>query len=134
MKEISSSRIRRLAQPDRMQPETPYVAESEVSLSEYWNVVVRRRGTILLLFLLVFAAAAYFALSATTLYTATATVKIEPNNPKVTGVGEFQSIESRGVYDYHQTQFALLRSRALAARVIDELELKNNKSFTDSRV
>jgi succinoglycan biosynthesis transport protein ExoP len=134
MKEISPSRIRRSAQPDHMQPEAPYIAESEVSLGEYWNVIVRRRGIILLLFLLIFSAAAYFALSATTLYTAAATVKIEPHNPKVTGVGEFQSIESRGDYDYHQTQFALLRSRALAARVIDQLDLKKNKSFTDSRV
>ena len=132
MNEISTSRIRRLAQSD--QPEAPYIGESEVSLGEYWNVLVRRRGIILLLFLLIFSATAYFALSATALYTASATVKIEPNNPKVTGVGEFQSIESRGDYDYHQTQFALLKSRALAARVIDQLDLKNNKSFTDSRV
>jgi capsular exopolysaccharide synthesis family protein len=117
-----------------MQPEAPYIAESEVSLGEYWNVLVRRRGIILLLFLLIFSATAYFALSATALYTASATVKIEPSNPTVTGVGEFQSIESRGDYDYHQTQFALLRSRALAARVVDQLDLKNNKSFTDSRV
>ena len=134
MKEISSSRMRRLSQPEHIQPEAPYIGESEVSLGEYWNVLVRRRGIILLLFLLIFCATAYFALSATALYTASATVKIEPNNPKVTGVGEVQSMESRGDYDYHQTQFALLKSRALAARVIDKLDLKNNKSFTDSRV
>ena len=134
MKEISPSRMRRLSQPEHIQPEAPYIGESEVSLGEYWNVLVRRRGIILLLFLLIFCATAYFALSATALYTASATVKIEPNNPKVTGVGEVQSIESRGDYDYHQTQFALLKSRALAARVIDKLDLKNNKSFTDSRV
>jgi succinoglycan biosynthesis transport protein ExoP len=134
MKEISSSRIRRLAQPDGMQPEAPYIGESEVSLSEYLNVVVRRRSIILSLLLIIFSAAAYFALSATTLYTATATVKIEPTNPRVTGLAELQPVESRGLYDYHQTQFALLRSRALAAKVINELGLERNQSFTDSQL
>ena len=79
-----------------------------------------------------FAAGAYFALSATPLYTATATIKIEPQNPRVTGVGELQPLGLSGEYDYHKTQFALLQSRALAARVITELGLEANKTFTDA--
>ena len=134
MKEITPWHGRRLAPPEHTQPEAPYIAQSEVSLGEYWNIIVRRRGIILLLLLVIFSAAAYFALSATMLYTATATVKIEPTNPRVTGMGELQPVESRGDYDYHQTQFALLRSRAVAARVIAELDLEKNKSFTDSQV
>ncbi|MEX0802793.1 MAG: polysaccharide biosynthesis tyrosine autokinase [Candidatus Binatia bacterium] len=134
MKEISPWRIRRLAQPEHIQPEYTYIPESEVSLGEYWNVIVKRRRVILLFLLVIFSAAAYFALSATTLYTAAATVKIEQHNPRVTGMGDLQPIETRGDYDYHQTQFALLGSRALAARVINELGLKDNKIFTESVV
>jgi len=109
MNELSPWRIRRLAGNEEIQPEFTRVREpDEVPLSYYWNVLVKRRSIILPIFFVVFATGSYFALSATTLYTATAKLKIEPQNPRVTGVGELQPPDLLGQYDYHQTQFALL--------------------------
>src|SRR5262245_41212785 len=137
MNDLSPWRIRRLAGNDEIQPEFSQAAEPDeipLSLSYYWDIFVKRRNVILPIFLVVFAAGAYFALSATTLYTATATMKIEPQTPRVTGVGELQPLELGGVYDYHKTQFALLQSRALAARVITGLNLEANTTFTNANI
>jgi polysaccharide biosynthesis transport protein len=135
MNELSPWRIRRLAGNEEIQPEFSRVSEpDEIPLSSYWDILVKRRNVILSIFFVVFAAGAYFALSATTLYTATATIKIEPQTPRVTGVVDFQPLESGREYDYHKTQFALLKNRALAARVITELDLEANQSFTNANI
>src|SRR5262245_6975663 len=135
MNDLSPLRIRRLARNEEIQPEFSRVSEpDETPLSYYWDILVKRRNVILSIFFVMFAAGAYFALSATTLYTATATIKIEPQTPRVTGVGELQPLELGGQYDYHKTQFALLQSRALAARVITGLDLEANTTFTDANI
>jgi len=136
MKEISTRRIRRFAETADIEPEYRQVSQQdEVRLTDYWNILVKRRRIIIVLFFVIFALGAYCALTATRLYTASATVKIEPQNPQVTGVGALQPLEGiGGQYDYHQTQFALLKSRSLAARVLTDLGLESNKIFTTSRI
>jgi polysaccharide biosynthesis transport protein len=135
MNDLSPWRIRRLAGSEEIQPEFSQASEpDEIPLSYYWDILVKRRNVVLPIFLVVVALGAYFALSATTLYTATATIKIEPQTPRVTGVGELQPLEFGREYDYHKTQFALLQSRALAARVITGLNLEANKTFTDANI
>jgi len=135
MNQLSPWRIRRLAGNQEIQPEFARVPEpDEVPLSHYWKILVKRRNIILPIFFVVFATGAYFALSATTLYTATALLKIEPQNPRVTGVGELQPPDMLGQYDYNQTQFALLQTRPLAARVITDLSLEANKNFTSATI
>ena len=138
MNELTPWRVRRLARPENVETNHVYAAEpDEVPLSFYWNILKKRRNLILSICLLVFAAGAYFALSSTRIYTAAATIKIEPNSPRVTGVagvGELQPFEMRGEYDYYQTQFALLKGRPLAAKVITELGLESNKAFTDAEI
>jgi succinoglycan biosynthesis transport protein ExoP len=133
MNELSPWRIHRLVRNEESQPEFSHVSEPvEISISTYWNILVRNRTIILILFLLVFTPAVWAALSATPLYTATARIKIEPQNPRVTGLEEL--LTTGGQYDYHQTQFTLLRSRPLAARVITELDLEKNETFTDATI
>ena len=135
MNELSTWRSRRAAGPGIIEPEYNNTSQQdEVSLSFYWNILLKRRNLVLIVFLAVFAVGAYFALSSTTLYTAAAMIKIEPQNPQVTGVGELQPLELRGEYDYHKTQFELLGGRPLAAKVITQLGLDSNKAFTDATI
>jgi polysaccharide biosynthesis transport protein len=140
MREITDWRVRpRFSEGEDIEPEyTPVPPSDGVNLSDYWNILVKRRRTIILLFLAVFAIGAYFPLSATKLYTASATIKIEPQNPQVTGVGALQpeggGVQFGGTYDYYQTQFALLKSRPLAARVIADLSLESNKIVTSHNI
>jgi capsular exopolysaccharide synthesis family protein len=97
---------------------------------DYWKILSKHHRLVVLVFLAVFASWAYVNFSATNLYTASATLKIEPQNPAITGIAElFKAEAGAGPYDYYQTQFALLKSRDLAARIITELRLQSNPSF-----
>ncbi len=135
MNDLSPWRIRRVVQPQDIQPEYTHVSPSDdVHLGEYWKILVKRRRIITNVLLLIFAFGVYFAFSSTKLYTASTTLKIEPQNPQVTGVAALEPLVGGVDYDYHQTQFALLKSRRLMAKVIADFRLESNKVFTDSRV
>src|SRR5918995_171072 len=138
MKEISPWRIRHRLNTEDIEPEYTHARAAEgICLADYWSIIVKRRHIILILFFLISSVGAYFSLTATKLYTANATIKIEPQTPQVTGVSALVPNESAqwgGPYDYYQTQFALLKSRPLAARVIQDLSLDSNSNFTNARV
>src|SRR6266545_4651100 len=119
--------------------ETEYIyssAPEERHLRDYWAMLVKRRTLVVLLFLAIFGVGAYITLSATPLYVASTTIKIEPQNPTVTGLVEMLPAQAgtAGPYDYYQTQFALLKSRALATMVISDLKLESNPAFINARV
>ena len=139
MKELSPWRIRRAADNEDLDAEYWHVPHrDESNLSAYWNILVKRRRTIILLFLVIVALGVYFTSTATKLYTASATLQIEPRNLQITERVPFQAPEGMGSqyggqYDYYQTQFALLKSRPLAARVITSLGLASKETFTQSR-
>jgi capsular exopolysaccharide synthesis family protein len=141
VKDLSSWHIRHRYNGATTQNPTPpdytYLEESqdEVHLRDYWNIILKRKRLVALIFLSVAGLGIYIIFSATTLYTASAILKIEPQNPNVTGIGELlQGFRDVGPYDYYQTQFSLLRNRPQAARVIEELGLETNDVFRRVRV
>ena len=100
-------------------------------LRDYWNILRKRVRYMAAIFCGTLALGLIFNVFSPTLYTARSILQIEPQNPTVTrvgGVGEGNS-ESGGPYDYYKTQFALLQSRTLAARVITNLGLASNPAF-----
>lgn len=131
MKEISPWRIQRIDAPK--DPEAEYVytsaVEQEAHLRDYWKIVVKRRRLLALVLVVVFGIGSYFTLSATTLYTATSILRIEPQNPSVTGIAEIWNFPE-GSADYYGTQFAVLKGRRLAAKVVADLKLDSNDDFT----
>lgn len=129
-----SSRIS--AQPAGPAEETGYYyAEQaeETHLRDYGKILLKRIRYMVPVFLGVLILGALYNFFSPTLYTARSVLKIEPQYPTVTGVTEMapSQLESGGPYDYYQTQFALLKSEPLAARVIKNLGLGANRSFTD---
>src|SRR5262245_36698359 len=98
----------------------------EPRFRDYWKMVVKRRRLIILTFLLVFGFGAFITFRATPLYTATTILLIEHQNLPAPGLGEGSSRSE----DYFQTQLALLKSRALAARVITDLGLERNPNLS----
>jgi capsular exopolysaccharide synthesis family protein len=107
-----------------------YAESDEVHLRDYWRMVVKRRRVVILVFLIVLGLGIYKTFSQTPLYTAVATLKIEPQTTAIQ-IGELLTPgeDVGGPYDYYQTQFALLKSRPLAAKVITELKLASNPDF-----
>jgi polysaccharide biosynthesis transport protein len=136
MKDISPWRNRHLTASGPIETDYVHSADSdEVDLRYYLNVLIKHRRLLIFVFLTVVIIGAYFSFTATPLYKASSILKIEPQNPSVTGVGELLRLESGGPsYDYYRTQFKLLESDALAAKVITELKLESNKLFTSAHV
>lgn len=106
----------------------------ETHLRHYWKILLKRIRPMAAVFIDVMIIGAIVTLASPTLYTARSTLKIEPQNPTVTGVaGVAESLPGQfdiGPYDYYQTQFALLKSEPLRARVIQKLKLEDNPAFT----
>jgi polysaccharide biosynthesis transport protein len=116
------------ANPDAT-PAVEYILSPEPEESrsrDPWKMLVKHWRLITLMFLIVFSIGAFMTLQTTPRYTASTILRIEPPNTPVIGVGEVLS----GGEEYFQTQVALLQSRALAARVVTDMGLEQNPSFT----
>src|ERR1700687_2603913 len=109
----------------------PYFSDQENPMLRYWRVVRKRKWVILATFAIVFALAVIATLNATRMYQAASEVAIFPENPNVLG---FKDRENSPVdYDYDaalETQAAILRSDALAIKVIEALHLDRDARFT----
>ena len=106
--------------------------EQPTHLRDYWNILQKRMRYMVPIFLATVGLGLVFNFFSPTLYMAKSTLKIEPQNPDVTGVGgvaEMHEAAGASPYDYFQTQFAMLQSGTLAARVIKGLRLESNPSF-----
>lgn len=98
----------------------------ELRFRDYWKMLVKRWRLVMLTFLAVFALIAFLTFRATPFYTASTILRIEPQSAPVIGFSEAPT----GSDSYFETQVALLKSRALAARVIKNLGLEGNPNFT----
>ncbi|MEW6299707.1 MAG: polysaccharide biosynthesis tyrosine autokinase [Thermodesulfobacteriota bacterium] len=131
MQQISPWRMQRL--PNTVDAEVVSQSESEeFHLRDYLKMVLKRRRVVVLVFLAVLGLGGYLTFSQTPFYTASATLKIDPQDPGVIQLHELLAGQGGGgaAFDYYETQFALLKSRPLAARVIAELDLASDRAFT----
>ena len=107
---------------------------SETHLRDYWKILRKHARRITVIFCGVLILALLYNFFSPTTYTASAVLKIEPQNPTVTGVQDMAPAQfETGPYDYYQTQFALLKSQTLAARVVKQLKLEANSSFNGEK-
>jgi polysaccharide biosynthesis transport protein len=106
------------------EPET----EQEFDLRRYWHLLLKHKWTILTVFIITLAFTAVSSLQKPAVYTASALVEI---NRDTMNVLNFEGSTDSYYYDekFYQTQYELLKSRALAEDVIDELRLAENPIF-----
>ena len=105
-------------------PEPP----SEFSLREYWRVLHARRGTIAWAAALSLGAALAFNYVITPTYRARATLQIDREEPNIAELDEsFRRLPEHP--DYLETQYKVLKSRALGRRVITKLDLHRRAEF-----
>jgi capsular exopolysaccharide synthesis family protein len=112
----------------------PYWAIPQHPLLHYWEVLRKRKWIVLATLAIVFALSAFATLSDTRLYQATSKVAIFPEVPNVLGFKDAQ--ESSSDYEFEATlatQVSILRSDALALKVIDALRLYKDARFTTVR-
>ena len=97
-------------------------------LMAYWQIIVARRRTILAILVTVVTVTMIWTFKQTPIYRAETTVQIDRENPDVLSFKDIYETES-STDDTLRTQFEVLKSRALARRVIEELRLADIKEF-----
>ncbi len=97
----------------------------EINLRDYLRVLFKRRWLIAAVLLIVVVSVTIETFRKTPIYRATAQVMIESENPKVVDIQEV--LQSNQEYsDYYQSQYEILKSKALALKVINYLNLNEN--------
>jgi capsular exopolysaccharide synthesis family protein len=71
-----------------------------------------------------------FLLTRTPTYTSASTIRIEREAPEVLESKQQNGEPDNAIDSFYKTQYEMLRSRSLAARVIRNLGLENNSTFT----
>ena len=103
----------------------------QVHLTDYLNIVKRRKWVVIVFFLLVVGLVTFVSFRATRIYRATAQIAIEQQFPPLTPIADVAPNDLRQ-QDYYQTQYNWLKSRSLARKVIKDLELWKLFSYTKS--
>ena len=102
----------------------------QIDLRHYFRILRKHKWPIVLFTAAVTGLAAYYAYTVTPIYNATSTLLIESQGTD--GLVDFKEIvgvETQN-QDYYQTQYELLRSRGLAQRVVNRLDLWNHPDYS----
>lgn len=101
-----------------------------VNLLHYWSLVVKFRWLLLTAAVLGLAAGAAATMLTTPIYRATATVQIDTEPAKITAVQSQRETDAWTSSDtFYPTQYELLKSRALAQRVVANENLATDAKF-----
>ena len=93
-----------------------------IDLAHYWHVVRRQLKKIIALSVVATIIAVLVVLSLTPKYSATTTLLIESEEARILSIEEVYGMSGNSS-EYLLTQFEILKSRALAERVVKELNL-----------
>ena len=99
------------------------------TLHDYFHILIKRRWLILLVFFAIVAFTAFKTFTETPIYTATVQLLIERQTPHyIDQPGASNQPDYYGE-EFYQTHYKLLESRALAKKVAEKLNLKNNPAY-----
>src|SRR5262245_28207036 len=116
-------------------PNRPVVVEKrEVHLRDYWATIWRWRWTVFATFAIVSTLVALYTYMQTPIYRASAKVEIQPSTRRVAPVADVSEMGATGYSffaedRYYNTQFEIIKSRAVAEKVFDRLNLWNDPQF-----
>ena len=99
--------------------------DEAIHFRDLWHIVVKRKWSLIAFFLLVVITTAIATMLQTPIYRAVISLKIERDQPKVVDYKEVTPIEY-GDMDFYKTQYELLKSRTLAERVVEQLNLRQS--------
>lgn len=94
---------------------------------DYWRLVLRNRWSILGITGAAILIGALLAFSATQVYNASATLLVEPAQAKVVNLQPLDGAPPLALF--YETQYEIIRSRAIAETVVDKLALTENAIF-----
>ena len=89
-----------------------------IDLLQLWNTVSRRKWAILSLAFIVTLLTTLVVYAMTPIYGATALIHIQPQQANIVSIEEIYGVDTRR-QDYYNTEAEILKSRPIAAKVID---------------
>lgn len=99
-----------------------------VDLQHYLRIVRKHKLAIVFFTACITGLAAYYAYTATPIYSSTSTLLIESQANSPITFEQLVGAETENA-EYYQTQYEILRSRGLAKRVVDKLSLWTHEDF-----
>lgn len=97
------------------------VGKKKLDFQFYWSALRRNKWLIIFFTALVTAAAIIYSLTAVPIYTSSTTLLLESQKANIISIEDLVSSEQDSI-DYYGTQYAILKSRTLAARALDHLD------------
>jgi capsular exopolysaccharide synthesis family protein len=106
-------------------------SKDEINLLDYWRILVKRKWTVLATMAMVLVIVLVNTLLTTPMYRSVATLQIERSAMQVIQVNGMNGEGGAVDYDvsFQQTQIGLLKSRALAQRVVSQLGLAESDEW-----
>ena len=117
---------------DDSRPHGLFGDELNIDIQHYIRTLRKYKWQIVGLTALITGLAVFYAMTATPIYRATATLLIESKKANIVSIEEIYGFDGANE-EYYQTQFELLKSRALAEKVIERLDLANNPDFAGTQ-
>lgn len=105
--------------------------EPAVNITDLWRVIVKWWWLIAAVLLACVLAAVTLSMLVTPQYRATSLIEVSGEGVQVVEVGQLQPMQMQD-RDFINTQVGLIRSRALAERVVRSLSLANNPDFVST--
>jgi capsular exopolysaccharide synthesis family protein len=103
--------------------------EEELHLRDYLKVIVKRRNSVLTFAAIIMVMVSISTLSETPFYRATTRVLIDKEGSNIVNLRD-PYYEGYYSEDYYRTQYELIRSMAVASKVVKNLDLWKNPAFT----
>jgi len=108
-------------------PHTPEDEQENVHLRDYLHVILKRKWIIFAFFISAVVTTTVVSFLMPPVYISSTVIKIDDQNPNALTTQGVQVINPGP--DYFMTQYELIKSRALAEKVIKKLNLANNDRF-----
>ncbi|HAM35951.1 MAG TPA: hypothetical protein DEB40_10840 [Elusimicrobia bacterium] len=108
-------------------------SETELDLTHYMDIILRRRWIVLSALSIVFISTMLVTFTTKPIYQASSLLVIEKERSSSNAVYTNGALIESSNDDYYQTQYKLLQSKSLTQKVFDDLHLSNAADFADPR-
>src|SRR5438046_619869 len=105
-------------------PVAPLPLDESIHFLDLWHIVLKRKWTLIAVFLLVVITVAIATTLQTPIYRSVISLKIERDQPKVLDYRDVANAAEVFDADFYRTQYELLKSRTLAQRIVEQLNLR----------
>jgi polysaccharide biosynthesis transport protein len=128
--EVSTEALSRHDSADlELQPIVDVSSEEVPHLLDYWALILKRRWVVISCIVVVFTTVAIGTLKERPIYQGKVLLEIDPEAPNVVNFKEVVSPSPVDISAYLETQYKILKSRTLAQRVVNDLQLYRTPEF-----